>query len=68
VSLRPAWSAGRVPGQPGLHRETYVQKNKTKINKQKRRYAVLNLGVMLESLTPVAWVSHLLNLSQGFLI
>ena len=22
LSLRPAWSAERVPGQPGLHRET----------------------------------------------
>jgi hypothetical protein len=31
LSSRPAWSAERVPGQPGLHRETLSQKT----NKQK---------------------------------
>jgi hypothetical protein len=27
---RPAWSTERVPGQPGLYRETLSQKNKRK--------------------------------------
>ena len=26
----PAWSTEKVPGQPGLHRETLSQKNKNK--------------------------------------
>ena len=30
LSSRPAWSTEWVPGQPGLHRETLSQKNKTK--------------------------------------
>jgi hypothetical protein len=36
LSSRPAWSTERVPGQPGLHRETLSQKTKakTKTNKQ----------------------------------
>jgi hypothetical protein len=28
LSSRPAWSIERVPGQPGLHRETLSQKKK----------------------------------------
>ena len=37
VSLRPAWATGRVPGQPGLCRETLSQKqNKAKQNKTKQ--------------------------------
>jgi hypothetical protein len=36
LSSRPAWSTKRVPGQPGLHRETLSQnKNKNK-NKNKQ--------------------------------
>jgi hypothetical protein len=38
--LRPAWSTERVPGQPGLHRETLSpeKKNKkTKKNKNKNK-------------------------------
>jgi hypothetical protein len=31
LSSRPAWSTERVPGHPGLHRETLSQKT----NKQK---------------------------------
>jgi predicted nuclease of restriction endonuclease-like (RecB) superfamily len=38
---RPAWSTEQIPGQPGLHRETLSQKNKTnkkqKTNKQKKK-------------------------------
>jgi hypothetical protein len=30
LSSRPAWSTKRVPGQPGLYRETLSQKTKTK--------------------------------------
>jgi hypothetical protein len=30
LSLRPAWSTERVPGQPGPHRETLSQKKKKK--------------------------------------
>jgi hypothetical protein len=30
-SSRTAWSTERVPGQPGLHRETLSQKKKKKI-------------------------------------
>jgi hypothetical protein len=36
LSLRPAWSTKRVPGQPGLHRETLSQKKKKK-KKQERK-------------------------------
>ena len=40
LSSRPAWSTKRVPGQPGLHRETPILKktkqNKTKQNKTKQ--------------------------------
>jgi hypothetical protein len=28
LSLRPAWSTQRVPGQPGLHKETLPRKKK----------------------------------------
>jgi hypothetical protein len=35
VSLRPAWSTERVPGQPG-HRKTLSHKNKTKQTKQNK--------------------------------
>jgi hypothetical protein len=38
LSLRPAWSTERVPGQPGLHRETLSQKKKKrKKRKEKKR-------------------------------
>jgi hypothetical protein len=30
LSSRPAWSTKRVPGQPGLHKETLSQKQKQK--------------------------------------
>ena len=30
LSLRSTWSTKRVPGHPGLHRETLYGKNKTK--------------------------------------
>ena len=34
VSSKPAWSIERIPGEPGLHRETLSQTNKqTKQNK-----------------------------------
>jgi hypothetical protein len=36
LSSRPAWSTKRVPGQPGLYRETLSRKNKTKQNKTKQ--------------------------------
>jgi hypothetical protein len=35
LSSRPVWSTEFVPGQPGIHRETLSQKNKTKQNKTK---------------------------------
>jgi hypothetical protein len=35
LSSRPAWSTKRVPGQPGLHRETLSRKNKKKKKKRK---------------------------------
>jgi hypothetical protein len=34
LSSRPAWSTERVPGQPGLHRETLSQKTKKKKKKK----------------------------------
>jgi hypothetical protein len=34
LSLRPAWSTQRVPGQPGLHRETLSRKTNKQTNKQ----------------------------------
>ena len=30
LSSRPAWSTERIPGQPGLHRETLSPKTKNK--------------------------------------
>jgi hypothetical protein len=36
LSSRPAWSTERVPGQPGLHRETLSRKKK-KNKKQKTK-------------------------------
>jgi hypothetical protein len=30
LSSRPAWSTARVPGQPGIYRETLSQKTKKK--------------------------------------
>jgi hypothetical protein len=36
LSSRPVWSTKWIPGQPGLHRETLSQKNKTKQNKTKK--------------------------------
>jgi hypothetical protein len=38
LSLRPAWSTKRVPGQPGLYRETLYKKKKKK--KQRRKPVV----------------------------
>jgi hypothetical protein len=37
LSSRPAWSTERVPGQPGLHRETLSQKTKTKTKNKKQK-------------------------------
>jgi hypothetical protein len=34
LSSRPAWSTKRVPGQPGLHRETLSQKKTKETNKR----------------------------------
>jgi hypothetical protein len=37
LGSRPAWFTERVPGQPGLHRETLsLKQNKTKQNKTKQ--------------------------------
>jgi hypothetical protein len=36
LSSRPAWSTKRVPGQPGLHRETLSQKYKKQKTKSKK--------------------------------
>jgi hypothetical protein len=36
LSSRPAWPTKRVPGQPGLYRETLSEQNKTKQNKTKQ--------------------------------
>jgi hypothetical protein len=36
LSSRPAWSTERVPGQPGLHRETLSRKTKKKKKKKKK--------------------------------
>jgi hypothetical protein len=37
LSSRPAWSTERVPGQPGLHRETLSRKAKKKEKKRKEK-------------------------------
>jgi hypothetical protein len=34
LSLRPAWSTERVPGQPGLHRENLSRKTKNQNQNQ----------------------------------
>ena len=41
LSSRPAWSTEWAPGQPGLHRETLSQKQKTK-KKKKQGVTVLS--------------------------
>jgi hypothetical protein len=47
LSSRPAWSTERVPGQPGLHRETLSWKTKkpTKQTNKKRTVALQSLNV-----------------------
>jgi hypothetical protein len=50
LSSRPAWSTERVPGQPGLHRETRKKKKtKNKTNKNKNSFWIvlklLSLGI-----------------------
>jgi hypothetical protein len=43
LSLRPAWSTKRVPGQPELHRETLsrkTKKTKTKTKTPNEQYPV----------------------------
>jgi hypothetical protein len=50
LSSRPAWSTERVPGQPGLYRETLSQKNKTKQKKIYLFYVASTLS--LSSDTP----------------
>jgi hypothetical protein len=50
LSLRPAWSTERVPGQPGLHRETLFPKtklNKTKTKKREKKTCLLSLKKIL---------------------
>jgi hypothetical protein len=37
LSSRPAWSTERVPGQPGLHRETLTHKNQKPTPPQKKK-------------------------------
>jgi hypothetical protein len=37
LSSRPAWSTKRVPGQPGLYRETLSRKTKKKKKKKKKK-------------------------------
>jgi hypothetical protein len=37
LSLRPAWSTERVPGQSGLHRETLSQKQNKQNLKRKNK-------------------------------
>jgi hypothetical protein len=37
LSSRPAWSTERVPGQPGLYRETLSRKNKKQKKKTKKK-------------------------------
>ena len=37
LSSRGAWSTKRVPGQPGLHRETLSKKKKKKKNQKKKK-------------------------------
>jgi hypothetical protein len=37
LSSRPAWSKERVPGQPGLNRETLSQRKKKKRKKKKEK-------------------------------
>jgi hypothetical protein len=36
LSSRPAWSTERVPGQPGLHKETLSRKTKNKTKQKKK--------------------------------
>jgi hypothetical protein len=37
LSSRPAWSAKRVPGQPGLYRETLSRKTKKRKKEKKKK-------------------------------
>jgi hypothetical protein len=41
LSSRPAWSTKRVPGQPGLYRETLSREKKKTNNKQTNKKRLL---------------------------
>jgi hypothetical protein len=59
LSSRPAWSTEWVPGQPGLHRKTLSQKQKTKQNKTKKKQkhlGCMNLKCKYKQRPP--WVSQ----------
>ena len=50
LSLRPAWSTERVPGQPGQHKETLSQTNKQtnkKATNKQQQQQKKNLGIRL---------------------
>jgi hypothetical protein len=44
VSSRPAWSTERVPGQPGLHRETLSLKIIKILKKEKHVFATTKIA------------------------
>ena len=51
LSSRPAWPTKWVPGQPELHRKTLF--GKTKTNKQKEWFLLVNLQMNRVEITPV---------------
>jgi hypothetical protein len=47
LSSRPAWSTKRIPGQPGLHRETLSRKTKKKKKKDVKANATEQVLLVL---------------------
>jgi hypothetical protein len=53
LSSRPAWSTDRVPGQPGLHRETLSQKKNKKQKQKKQKNKNKQTNKQKEALTKI---------------
>jgi hypothetical protein len=58
LSLRLAWSIDRIPGQPGLHRETLPQKRKRAREMAQRLRALTALPEVLSSTPSKHMVAH----------
>jgi hypothetical protein len=51
LSSRPAWSTKRVPGQPGLYRETLSQKNQKQKKKKKKTLQNYSVFYLIQNIS-----------------